>query len=68
MVSGDSEPDLGDCDKEGLIETNRKGLSSDADRLLEGLLEMYLTEPSLWLPPLRLEVALLLRDLPLGLP
>jgi len=68
MMRGDSEPDLGDRDKEGLLETNREGLLSDPDRLLEGLLEMYLAEPSLWLSPPRLEVALPLRDLPLGLP
>lgn len=47
MVVGDREPDLDGCDPEGLLDTNRKGLSGDPDWLLEGLLEMYLAEPLL---------------------
>ena len=70
MVLGDREPDLDGCDAEGLLDTNREGPLGDPDRLLEGLLEMYLAEPLLSLLPLRerLEAVLLLCDLPLVLP
>lgn len=63
---GEREPDLDDFDKEGLFDTNREGLLGDPDRLLERLLEIYLVELLLSLLPLRkrLEVTLLLRDLP----
>lgn len=61
--------DTGDCDaSEGVLDKNREGLSGD--RLLDGLLEIYLAGPLLLLLSLRerLEVVLLLDDLPLGLP
>lgn len=64
------ERELGLDGTEGLLDTNREGLPGDPDRLLEGLLEIYLAEPPLPLLPLRerLETTLLLRDLPLVLP
>jgi len=67
---GEGDPDPDDFDTEGLLETNREGLPGDPDRLLEGLLEIYLAEPLLSLLPLRErpEVTLLLLDLPLVLP
>ena len=67
---GEGDPDPDDLDTEGLFETNREGLPGDLDRLLEGLLEIYLAEPLLSLLPLRerSEVTLLLLDLPLVLP
>lgn len=67
MTSGERDRDLDEFDKEGLLDTNREGLPGDPDRLLEGLLETYLAEPPLLMLPLRerLEVTLLLRDLPL---
>jgi len=70
MTLGDRGPDLDNCDAEGLLDTNREGLPGDPDRLLEGLLETY--PPGLLSSSLpireRLEVTLLLRDLPLVLP
>lgn len=67
MTLGERDRDLDELDKEGLLDTNREGLPGDPDRLLEGLLETYLAEPLLLMLSLRerLEVTLLLRDLPL---
>jgi len=61
---GERGPDIDDA--EGLLDTNREGVSGDPDRLLE----IYLIERLLPLLLLRerVGVALLLRDLPLVLP
>jgi len=51
LVERESDPD--DFDTEGLLVINRGGLLGDPDRLLEGLLEIYLADPLLSLLPLQ---------------